>query len=235
MWRWETLREWDDVSAEARANGEEIHLGFLFGLMVEKGSEFDEGDVRRYYKYRIVFRGNDVKDQNWEVALFQEMATTLTTLEASRYSTFLGCLPGNSVEGRDVEQAYVQADMEGTPTYIVLPKELWTPEMHKMRCPVFRLEKALYGHKNSGAYWQKFCNAQCLKAGFRPISDNWPCAYWNDETQQFLIVYVDDMQLAGPEHLMEQAWAALGEGIGLEEPKGNDAKSEIKKPTFSWL
>ena len=30
------LRGWDDVSAEARANGEEIHLGFLFGLMVEK-------------------------------------------------------------------------------------------------------------------------------------------------------------------------------------------------------
>ena len=164
VWRWETLTEWDVVSAEARRNGEEIHLGFLFGLMVEKGSEFPEGDVRRYYKYRIVFRGNDVKDQNWEVAMFQEMATTPTTLEASRYSDLLSCFPGNSVEGRDVEQAYLQADMEGTPTYIVLPKELWTPEMFKMRCPVFRLEKALYGHKNPGAFWQRFCNEKCLKA-----------------------------------------------------------------------
>ena len=115
VWRWETLREWDDVSQEARNKGEEIHLGFLFGIMVEKGSEFPEGDVRRYYKYRIVFRGNDVKDQNWEVAMFQEMATTPTTLEASRYSDLLGCFPGNSVEGRDVEQAYLQADMEGAP------------------------------------------------------------------------------------------------------------------------
>ena len=56
--------------------------------------------------------------------MFQEMATTPTTLEASRYSDLLGCFPGNSVEGRDVEQAYLQADMEVTPTYIVLPKEL---------------------------------------------------------------------------------------------------------------
>ena len=160
------------------------------------------------------------------------MAPTPTTLEASRYSDLLSCFPGNSVEGRDVEQAYLQADMEGTPTYIVLPKELWTPEMHKMRCPVFRLKKALYGHKNSGAFWQRFCNEKCLKADFRPISDNWPCAYWNDATQQFLIVYVDDMKLAGPSHLMAQAWAALGEGISLECPKGNDETEKHKKMTF---
>lgn len=58
------------VSAEARAKGEAIRLGFLFGLMVEKGSEFPEGDERHYFKYRIVFRGNDVKDQHWNVAMF---------------------------------------------------------------------------------------------------------------------------------------------------------------------
>ena len=84
-----------------------------------------------------MFRGNDVKDQNWDVAMFQEMATTPTTLEASRYSDLLACFPGNTVEGRDVQQAYLQADMEGTPTYIALPKELWTPAMHQMKCPVF--------------------------------------------------------------------------------------------------
>ena len=100
VWRWETLREWADVSAEARAREEEVHLGFLFGLMVEKGSEFQKDDPRRYFKYRIVFRGNDVKDQNYEVAMFQEMATTPTTLEASRYSSLLACLPGT--QWRDV-------------------------------------------------------------------------------------------------------------------------------------
>ena len=151
--------------------------------MVEKGSEFSKGDERRYFKYRIVFRGNDVKDQNWDVAMFQELVTTPTTLAASRYSDLLSCLPGNGVEGRDVRQAYLQADMEGTPTYIVLPKELWTPEMYAMKCPVFRLEKALYGHKNSGAFWQMYCNEKCLAAGVKLISDSWHCAYWNEKTQ----------------------------------------------------
>ena len=99
--------------------------------------------------------------------MFQEMATTPTTLEASRYSDLLACFPNNSVDGRDVQQAYLQADMEGTPTYIVLPKELWTA-MHKMKFPVSRLRKALSGHKNSGAYWQDFCNKHCLVAGFKP-------------------------------------------------------------------
>ena len=36
VWRWETLTEWDTVSAKARREGTEIHLGFLFGFMVEK-------------------------------------------------------------------------------------------------------------------------------------------------------------------------------------------------------
>lgn len=105
VWQWETLREWSEVSAEARDRGEEVHLGFLFGLMVEKGSEFPEGDVRRYYKYRVVFRGNDVKHQNYDVAMFQEMATAPTTLEASRCSDLLASFLGNTMEGRDVEQA----------------------------------------------------------------------------------------------------------------------------------
>ena len=94
---------------EARGRGEEAHLGFLFSLMLEKGSEFPKDDPRRYYKHRIVFRGNDVKDHNFEVAMFQEIATTPTTFEASRYSSLLASFPGNTMEGRDVEQAYLQA------------------------------------------------------------------------------------------------------------------------------
>lgn len=52
------------------------------------------------------------------------------------------------------------------------------------------------------------------------------------EAQQFLSVYVDDMKLAGPSHLMEAACAKLGEGSGLEKPEGNVEDSAIKKMTF---
>lgn len=57
-----------------------------------------------------------MKDQNWGVALFNEMASTPATLGASRYVDLYSCFPGHDVQGRDVEQAYLQADHEGTPT-----------------------------------------------------------------------------------------------------------------------
>ena len=65
VWKWSSLTEWDDVAAKAKGNNEEIHFGYLFGFMVIKGDEFEEGDPRRRWKYRIVFQGNNVKDQDW--------------------------------------------------------------------------------------------------------------------------------------------------------------------------
>ena len=74
----------------------------------------------------MVLRGNDIKDQSFEVALFQEMATTPITLEASRFCDLLGLLEGNTTQGRDVEQAYLLANMKDLAAYIVLPQEVWT-------------------------------------------------------------------------------------------------------------
>ena len=36
-----------------------------------------------------------------------------------------------------------------------------------------------------------------------------------------LVVYVDDMKMAGPENEMDAAWKALGKHINLEVPKGD--------------
>ena len=193
-----TTCEWSKVSREARDQGKEVHLAFLFGFMVQKGAEYEPGDPRKKYKYRVVLRGNDIKDQSFEVALFQEMATTPTTLEASRFCDLLGLLPGNATQGRDVEQAYLLAKMKGPATYVMLPKELWSDQMHYMRMPVVLLERALYGHPLAGAFWHQYCAKICKTAGFRLFSDNWPCCYWLDETCTMLIVYVDDMKMSGP-------------------------------------
>ena len=102
-------------------------------------------------------------------------------------------LEGNATEGRDVEQAYLLADMKGPATYIVLPSEVWTSAMWQMHRPVFLLERALYGHPQAGAFWHEYCTTICHNAGFRLFSDNWPCCYWHDATDTMLIVYVDDM------------------------------------------
>ena len=98
VWNWDTLCEWDDVSSKARSKGEEIHFGYLFGFIVVKGDEYPKGDPRRRWKYRVVFQGNEVKDQDWNVALFQDMATAPATLEASRIANCYSCFPNHSIE-----------------------------------------------------------------------------------------------------------------------------------------
>ena len=50
-----------------------MHVGRIFDICVEKGSELPLGDPARKYKGRVVFQGNQVKDENWEVAMFQDL------------------------------------------------------------------------------------------------------------------------------------------------------------------
>ena len=62
------------------------------------------------------------------------------------------------------------------------------------------------------------------------VSENWPCVFYNYETNMLLIVYVDDMKLAGPNDKMEQTWKDLGKRIKLEIPRGD---SQEEKPDGS--
>ena len=48
---------------------------FTKGLLKpEEGSELKPEDTRRKFKGRVVFLGNNVKDQNWDFAVFQELS-----------------------------------------------------------------------------------------------------------------------------------------------------------------
>ena len=109
-----------------------------------------------------------------------------------------------------------------------------------MKNPVVKLEKALYGHKHSGVFWQRYCTEQVTAAGFEPLGESWPCAYFHPITKMLLIVYVDDMKLAGPAEHMADTWKALGKNIKLEVPKGDIAaestpKGEISKTVGNLL
>ena len=70
----------------------------------------------------LSFQGNEVKNQDWHVALFQDIATALATLEASRIATCYACFPDHDIESRDVEQAYISAILGGPTTYASYPK-----------------------------------------------------------------------------------------------------------------
>ena len=77
--------------------------------------------------------------------MFQDLGGSLATLQAAKAGEFFGCLPAHAIEIADVEQAYIQADMKGDPTWVCLPPEA-RPEWWRKKCPnlwrpVCRLEK----------------------------------------------------------------------------------------------
>ena len=115
------VREWSRVAAEARRNRATVHKGLVFGICVQKNSEFK--DQEPVYKYRYVFQGNRVHDQDWQVAMFQDLGSSPATMEASRAADCHGCAEGNDIEQADVEQAYVQARLHGPETWVQLPIE----------------------------------------------------------------------------------------------------------------
>ena len=51
------------MSKEALKNKTKVHVGKVFEICVEKGSELPLGDPMRKFKGRTVFQGNNVKDE----------------------------------------------------------------------------------------------------------------------------------------------------------------------------
>ena len=99
-----------------------------------------------------------------------------------------GSLPGHVVQQADAEQAYIQADLQGPTTWVMLPEELWpedwwvvsvdgaeTPEYDKS---VVILKKALCGYPDAGTYWEMHLNECLRKVGFTPIP-SWPRCFWH--------------------------------------------------------
>ncbi|MCP4242456.1 MAG: hypothetical protein GY772_18020, partial [bacterium] len=82
-WDEATVREWRDVAREARRTGEKMHVGRIFTLCFEKNQELEVGSPARKFKGRVVFRGNDVRDENWEAAMFEELSSNPATMEAA--------------------------------------------------------------------------------------------------------------------------------------------------------
>ena len=83
----------------------------------------------------------------------------------------------------DAEQAYIQAEMKGDPTWVWLPPEArpewWRKKFPHLRRPVCRLLKALYGHPDVGTDWEQTCDARVRAAGFVPIGPDLPTCYYH--------------------------------------------------------
>ena len=95
-WDLKSVRPKQDVIDEAIAKGKTVHFGALMDLCHEKHSELPPD--QRSYKGRVVFRGDQTKDESGYYAVFSEQGTSASHLAAAK---FLDCLLYTSPSPRD--------------------------------------------------------------------------------------------------------------------------------------
>ena len=98
-WDLNKARPRREVEEESRRIGEDYHFGKLMLLCHLKGSQLCE-DLQSY-KGRIVYCGNDTRDQDGDQAVFSAQGTQSSHLSAAKYVDAIARLPGN--DGGDAE------------------------------------------------------------------------------------------------------------------------------------
>ena len=222
-WDESNPRERSDVESEARKRGQVAHFGIVFDICVEKNHHLPAGSPGRKFKGRAVYQGNNVRDQDGNWAIFQDLASCPSTMAASKVADYYSLSPGHDGEQADAEMAYTQAEFHGPTTWVGIPKEQWPSNWYdakgkpKYRFPVCKLMKALYGHPDSGGLWEKHCDAHLQSIGFKEIA-SWRSVYFHDELRVLLVVYVDDFKMAGPKKGLCEAWRRIRLKIKVEDP-----------------
>ena len=112
----------------------------------------------------------------------------------------VGARKGSKFSTRDAKKAYIQSLIApGRPrTWIRLPKFLWPKSWFnadgtaKYKDPVCVLKRALYGHPESRAIWDKKMHKDMKECGFLPVGEGSPGVFYSPSLGAEMIVYVDD-------------------------------------------
>ena len=132
---------------------EPFNIGRLMTILSVK--HWESPSLRKL-KARIVFRGDDIRDGDGNLAVLLESKVNPAGISAINANLAFGSLLNNKTTQSDVVRAYLQSTL-GTkvPTFVELPSEL-VPSEHKwIKRPCVRLWKSLYGHPESGYYWDQ--------------------------------------------------------------------------------
>ena len=103
------------------------------------------------------------------------------------------------------------------PTHVRIPKDLWPADWNgKYEQPMCLLERALYGHPESGAHWEKHFTEIVKGLGGTPVPDH-PSLFHFSDTGLLLTVYVDDLLVSGPAVAHQAFWDKLRKQVDVDE------------------
>ena len=217
-WLLHTVTEKSELLSKARATGQKVHYGDLNPICSIK--YFELSPDKHVYRGRITFRGDNTKDEEGAYAIFQELSASPTSIQDANCSIAYGLLPGHSSSTADAVKAYIKALLRSKhPTWVRIPKELWPEDGSwegKFVQPMCLLERALYGHPESGAHWEKhFTDIVLNQLGGQKIPDH-PSLFWFPSTRLLLTVYVDDLLLSGPSESHDKFWEEIKKHVDID-------------------
>ena len=211
------MREFQDVTAEAKRSNKKAHFGRIFEICSQKGSELPPGHPDQKWKGRSVFQGNRVQDEHNDHAIFAELGSSPASMEAAKVIDVFGSQPGYAKQQADARQAYTQALFEGIETWVRLPRNRWPKEWEKYKDPVCPLMLALYGHPDSGGIWEKHCTKQLESVGWKQVlPEIWQSIYYHADLDLLLVIYVDDFKMAGPKDNMQKGWDGINQVLDMD-------------------
>ena len=87
-----------------------------------------------------------------------------------------------------------------------------------MTKPVVQVEKALYGHPDSGTYWGQHCDKHVRNVGFEALGSEWPSCPCHPNLKVFLVIYVDDFKMSGPADNLAKGGDLMRKGLQIDLP-----------------
>ena len=87
-----------------------------------------------------------------------------------------------------------------------------------MKRPCCQLRLSLYGHPQSGKYWENHFAERLLSVEFEPLQ-GWECLFVHRKLRLILSVYVDDFKLVGRRENLATGWDLMRKsGLVLDPP-----------------
>jgi len=197
VWDDSSVMEKSDRLEQTRRQGRTIHLAEVMAIASIN---------KRRYKGRLVFRGDQIKDSWGGATQFGEMYSTPTNIQSINVAIMYGMMLGNAISTADCARAFLQA-------FLLLEEEAFG----HFKQPTVRLRKALYGHPLASAMWDRhLCRVLLVEMGLIAVEGH-PSVFRDTATGLLIVVYVDDVLVAGPSEHHAALWKSLQRHVETDE------------------
>ena len=197
-WDESKIRPKAEVLAEARAKGHKIHVGALMVIVSIKG--YEQSPSEWIIKARIGFRGDAVRDEANQAAVFDELAASApTSLGGLNMIIACGLVEGNACSTSDcikvcMSRVFLTHHAQHMFCFQRNLCQLMPSTSINQLPPLIR---SLYGHPLASASWQNHLATILSKELGGIEMPEQPSCFHVPSMSLALGVYVDDLTLSG--------------------------------------